>query len=803
MKRRILCIIMSFLLLSTVAPFPPPARACGPFFTVTVFIQRIHPDLPLEKYAAGELGIVQPSYPRSYQFAAYRYFVGKGFDAAEQQQLVTLWQKRLQIGEFEPDWRSENTGRPKHVFPVDEWLQALQEVTGEAPHELPNMGELRSSYVEYRVCGDDAFRTAAATLRSRAKEFGPRSEATLAWLDAQEVVFGNCGGGQTQEPIPDPAPAQLPAKIRADRAYQIAAAHFYLGHWDKAENRFLAIAKDPNSPWQKMGAIVALRCRIRQATLEKADPADTLKPIEARLDQLDADPNMREMKPAIHRLKGFVEFRTDPDRYAKELAQILANDELPASLMQDLDDYSRVLDATMGDSGDYSQDPRVQPQATAKFGPLQKMREGNDLTDWLLTFEAGGKDAEQHAMARWEETKSPAWLVAALSKATKDSPKREELLQEAAKIPHSSKAYDTAQFHRLRLLEQIGKSEEARAGLDAILNAHDAALPISARNAFLALRMKAAVDFDDFLKHALRRPSVVTTDMDGLDLPDLPEEFCQSLTGNEKGKCLERSNPGPLLDSDAARIFTSKLPTELLLRAAKSPHLNPRAQKDVAQAAFARVLLLKQDAQAKEAALIVSAFSPALKAGLSGYLAANNEGEKQFSATLFLLHHPEFHLDVTAGLGRESADGEIDSLRYNWWCANYGPRAEGDYSQHYNEFYTPWNELLRTIYPDEASLSPIFLTQNQKAEAGREWDALVRAPSGVPWLGDQILAFAKDHPDDARVPQALHLLVRASRYACFDVDTGRVSKAAFQLLHRKYPSSEWTKKTPYWFGQQP
>ena len=803
MKRKIPCVIISLLLLSSMAPFPPLAHACGPFFTVTVFIQRNHPDLPLEKYAAGELGIVQPSYPRSYLFAAYRYFVGKGFEAAEQQQLVTLWQKRLQIGEFAPDWLSEGIGKPKHIFPVDEWLQALQEVTGEAPRELPNLGELRSSYAAYHVCGDDAFRTAAATLRARAKEFGPRSEATLEWANAQDTVFRNCGGAQGQSGIPAPAPAQLPEKIRSDREYQIAAAYFYAGNWDDAESRFLAIARNPNSQWQELAAIVAVRCRIRQATLENEAAAQIqteLKPVKARLEQLEADPDMRAMKPAIHRLKGFVEFRTDPDRYAKELAKILANAELPGSLMQDLDDYTRVLDVTMGDAGAYFEDPRIQRQGTAKFGPLQKMREGNDLTDWLLTFEAGGKDAEQHAVARWEETKSPAWLVVALGKATKDSPKREELLQAAAKMPRTSKAYYTAQFHRLRLLEESGKPEEARSGLDAILNVHDAALPVSACNTFLALRMKVAVDFDDFLKHALRPPSAVSTDMDGLDLPSTPEESCHSLRTEQQEGCLERSHPGPLLDSDAARIFTSKLPTEMLLRAAKSPHLNPRTQKAVAQAAFARALLLKRDAEANEAALALSS-SPSLKASLGGYLAAKSEDEKHFSAVIFLLQHPEFHPAVTAGLGRERADGEIDSFRYNWWCA-YGTRAQGDYDSRYSEFYTPWNEPLRTIYPDEASLSPSFLTESQKANAGQEWEALQGAPSGVVWLGDQILAYAKDHPGDARVPQALHLVVRASRYACFDVETGRVSKSAFQLLHRKYPSSEWTKKTPYWFGQQ-
>jgi hypothetical protein len=46
----------------------------------------------------------------------------------------------------------------------------------------------------------------------------------------------------------------------------------------------------------------------------------------------------------------------------------------------------------------------------------------------------------------------------------------------------------------------------------------------------------------------------------------------------------------------------------------------------------------------------------------------------------------------------------------------------------------------------------------------------------------------------------LHYFVRATRYGCVDKSIGPNSKRAFDLLHNKYPNSEWTKKTPYWFG---
>jgi hypothetical protein len=45
----------------------------------------------------------------------------------------------------------------------------------------------------------------------------------------------------------------------------------------------------------------------------------------------------------------------------------------------------------------------------------------------------------------------------------------------------------------------------------------------------------------------------------------------------------------------------------------------------------------------------------------------------------------------------------------------------------------------------------------------------------------------------------LHLAVRSTRYGCANDQTGAMSKQAYDLLHRKYPKSEWAQKTKYWF----
>ena len=49
------------------------------------------------------------------------------------------------------------------------------------------------------------------------------------------------------------------------------------------------------------------------------------------------------------------------------------------------------------------------------------------------------------------------------------------------------------------------------------------------------------------------------------------------------------------------------------------------------------------------------------------------------------------------------------------------------------------------------------------------------------------------------VGEALHLVVRATRYGCLDADSGNYFRRAFTLLHKRYPRDPWTRKTPYWF----
>jgi hypothetical protein len=62
------------------------------------------------------------------------------------------------------------------------------------------------------------------------------------------------------------------------------------------------------------------------------------------------------------------------------------------------------------------------------------------------------------------------------------------------------------------------------------------------------------------------------------------------------------------------------------------------------------------------------------------------------------------------------------------------------------------------------------------------------------------IEWATANPNDPRSPEALHLAVRSTRYGCTDKETGKWSKAAFDLLHKRYPNTKWANATKYWFN---
>jgi len=772
------------LALALVAP-SPVAEACGPFFPETIFIQRIHPDLPFEDYAAGKIGVVQPTYEDSFLVVAYRYFSARPFDAQEQKQLLALW-------------KHEASNEPGGIFvAVDsgqiDWSGELKEI-GYSPATdaaLPagsTFAGTSSPFVSYPNCLDDAFRTAANTLKARVQEFGKGSAAVTSWISAQESVFTNCGASRpgANAELPQAADPGLPLLIRQDRDYQTAAAYFYAGRWDEAEKRFQTIAADPSSPWRAIAALVSARCELRAATLSAEDAASEdsrLKAADEQLRKVIADPSFVTVRTAAKRLQGFAEIRLDPAKRFLDLSSAIEDRTSPETIAQDVSDYDLLL-------------ARSSETMTLSDTEWKATQEASDMTDWIATFKSGGVEEFPHALDRWHTTHSTPWLLAALSLAISESPDLSSLLESAAAVPLSSPAFLSAKFHRDRLLAAEGKTDQARAEVDLVLRTPKGRLPVSARNLFTALRMTLARNLDEFLRFAPREISVVSSEYTDNDMTDNAGCFFEN--------CKTLSAEPLRFDVDAATALTEDLPTHLLADAAASSRLPVYLRRQVAEAAWTRAVLLDETEIAQQLVPTLSALSPRLEQGLKQYHSSESLSDKHFAAAYLILQWPELRPYISGGTGRLTSAGRIDSYRDNWWCA-LAPPSPGDLDQQrfgwgyqaYN--YGAQNPLL-SYFPIEKGSAPSLLAGGDKRTAQKEWTALQQLGCGPTWLGEQVLAWAKLHPDDPRVPEALHLVVHASRWGCNDGETGAYSKEAFELLHKRYPKNDWTAATPYWFN---
>jgi len=214
--------------------------------------------------------------------------------------------------------------------------------------------------------------------------------------------------------------------------------------------------------------------------------------------------------------------------------------------------------------------------------------------------------------------------------------------------------------------------------------------------------------------------------------------------------------PQDTLDDDSASILNRDVPLSLLKHAAAG-NLLPDGVRQQLQGVIALRTVL---------------FSPS----------------PRFDDLFAELKSPGTQPFVRSGSGRWTKDlTKIDEFRDNWWCSFDGKVAGGP-------DIGPPNPLNQPPKPET------FLSADERQQAADERARLQALPPGPDWLGAQALAFAQSHPQDPRVPEALYLVVRATRYGCSGKDTGGFSHRAFDLLHRRYPNSEWTRKTPYWFN---
>ena len=654
MPKHAIRVLIAILVLAVPAQLP----GCGPFLPEALFHIPLRPEKP-DDFARGRLGILQPTYERFYQVIAYRWLMGAGLNDAERQAAFTT----PGVSGLQPGPYKQN---------VNPWLAARNRVPGIASQSVFPWRTINEAgvYEEYLNCNDDAFRAAAATLQDRILKLD--APAVKDWIAAQDIVFSDCSkGAEIPKPAADP-------RLRADRAYQIAAAKFYSRQFDAARQDFETIAQDQSSPWHGIAPYLAARCLIRGGNWQEA---------RTRLERIAADPALQPWHASAAGLLGFVRSHADPAHYMHEVALALVKPNSQATIERNLADYRLLFDKG------------AQPEPA------------DDLTDWITSFQGAGG-----ALEKWRAKKTLPWLVAALQQAKPGDQAASELVAAAREVKPDSPAYIDVEYHMVRLLPP----DDARLKADDLLKSD---LPESARNLIRAERIRLARNFEEFLRFAPRRP--VATLAEEVEDIDSPEQY---------------------LAPDSTEVFNRELPLPLWKQAAASDLLPQHVRQALQQAIFVRSVLLSD--------------------------------APKFDDVFTILKTPGMRPAVDPGYGRFTKElDKIDPFRDNWWPgASSAPRSD--------------------VTPPEA---PPFLAPADRTRGEAESKKLAAVPTAPDWLGSQTLAFAQAHPDDPRLPEALYLVVRATRYGMTDAQSGDISHRAFDLLHRRYGETEWARKTPYWF----
>lgn len=631
--------------------------------------------------------------------------------------------------------------------PLPRWLAERKRVPGAAERTwlATERGfervEATYTWTDYRSnCLEDAFSTATRTLAARIAEHGAESEAVREWLAGQDAVFDLCQKGEEPPPLlGDPWPAWL----RRDREYQVAAGHFYAFHHEEALRRFEQIARDRESPWREITRYLVARTALRAGDTERA---------KAAIADVLGDPVLASLHGAAKRLASLIAVRTRPVERRAELGAVLLE---PTFTRRDPDELRQELTDFLWLSGLEGSRPRVGPP-------------GGDLERWLIAMSRHEPSSEEaavppiSAVVFWREQKSLPWLVAALAASTGTEPEVPELLAAAAKVPAESPAALTVGFHRARLLfaqNEPAADIEARQLLDELLRRDD--LDRGPQNRLRQLRAALAPTLDDYLAFSLLRP-VELGHYDG-----------SQIWGDD-----EAPKDPPLLTDEALAHLNRSVSTRERARLAGAAALLPEDwRRRIGLAAWVGAFLEGDGELGKTLVPVLKPLVPeSLGTELAAWSALPTGSERDFAASLTMLRYPGLSPTIGENVGRRTPLDEMNGLRDNGWCEKAGLAGS-------------------------VGLEPVrFLSREARLAAAQEgpWPEL--APT-VPRLAPGVFAYAELHRDDPRVPEALHRLVRFTRFGCgWGDEIGKISKRAFELLHRRYPKSEWAKKTPYWFN---
>jgi hypothetical protein len=663
------------------------------------------------------------------------------------------------------------------------WIEARRQVPGVNAQYWIAPERDGPNFIAIPTCFDDAFETAAATLRDRARRYGASSADVRAWVDAQDAVFASCS--KPVDALPTLS-ATAPAWLRADHAYQEAAFALYNGNAEDAARRFAAIAVDRTSAWQPLGLYLSARA-LNRAAIDAPDPT-RFASAHVALDRLAAAPA-----------------GTYGQREMSRMGQVLEFHEHPAELLTRLD-RRLTAQAPISDSA----------VALRDYLMLADARQDKpDAADWIRTVQNKNRpEGLAHSIERWRASGGARWLVAALTLADPTDPVAGDLAAAADRVRIDDPAWVTARYHIIRLT--IAKTTPAviRAMADGVLTRGD--LVRTDRNVFTAIRAQTAPSLAAFARDILRDPYCVPGAKD-----------CANDGAPAGDGLIGRLPSGSLVGlGPDARAVIDRLPLAQRLALIDAPHLPDAIRLDIALTDYVRAVQLQDDAAIDLCAKRLTTLLPQIADDWRRIATIPPGAAKRFAEVFVMTKIPSLRVDLAdyarpIGTVRQFAGYWVDLrlappratlpeipfappsayLPWGWYDEGsaldaasqhadltcLGKCGTGTFGLHEPPFARP---LLARALDERRSFIIARISYDPTDHPARP------VVAGAASIWSIAFAFIAAHPNDARAPETLYRLIRVARWGA---NPNHIGRQAFHLLHRRYPRSQWAARSPFYY----
>lgn len=689
-------------------------------------------------------------------------------------------------------------------------------------------------------------------LERRAGSLGKDHPYVKQWLLAQEQVLRACNSNEGDVALPPPLELD-PSYVnlqKIDRAYQEASIAFYRDK-QKAIPLFRAIA---DSGSQHRGAA---RYNIANLLANAREPAAARHEADAIL----ADPSMASVHAITRELKGFIANQEDTaEGWSGLIDDTVGVLNTPADEILAKEDMRKAYGAALYDigflgvrqkEGDWWLDGTLPENPTISKSLVDASRR-HPMTLWMM---AGQTAHERHVYAPWSLigdkwlTRMDDFIGKALTvqpsagalngisldmlkalRAKPDDQTRAELWAKArsaieAAAGSCGAAPETAATGFLieqatRLSALANRTDEAVAELSAVPFKEARAYRLSLHKLMQFLTGQGNLADARKLRDTLLTPELLSV----LQRPEA--------TGDRQGLASllaliaedeTRWKQAVLMKSDPASDITFNfLPISTLWALAGDAAFTAENRALFARAAWTRdyALVRRVDGEKLEKYL---GLNPEIKAAAESVQADYPEISPRNQRLLTILRVPAHNILVAMPGGwepesiRPQSFVAIDSWNpndKNWWCPlepdrQLGAlRAQADRATGMPEDGGYVLKKLGDVY-DPALRAGIERNRERilkdhpmiQAIDWKEIQALARMPSGPRRLSEAAIRWAKTSRGGDGAPEALALAVRTTRYGCnWHGSHEPYSKAAQQLLTRKFEATPWQRQTPYWFG---